>query len=118
MAGSRVVLVADDQDLARSVQAHLDKQPNQPACVCSFAQVHDFLDHRADGVLLLAAATAEEAAAAIRLVQDVYLQKLPPMVVLLDTNALAAAALDCLVPYVSRRLRWPDEALLLTQVVR
>src|SRR5437660_1256664 len=40
------------------------------------------------------------------------------MVVLLDTNALAAAALDCLVPYVSRRLRWPDEALLLTQVVR
>ena len=63
MAGSRVALVADDQELARSIQAHLDKHLNQPAYSCSFARIHDYIDHHADGLLLIAAASDAQAVA-------------------------------------------------------
>ncbi len=118
MAGSRVALVADDPELARSVLAHLERNLHQPAHACSFTRIGDYLDHRADGLLLLAAATDAEAVALVRLVQDISLQKLPPMVVLLDCKPLAGTPLDRLEAYVSRRLRWPEQAALLTDVVR
>ena len=118
MAGSRVALVADDQELARSVLAHLERTLHQPAHACSFTRIGDYLDHRADGLLLLAAATDAEAVALIRLVQDICLQKLPPMVVLLESKPLTGAPLDRLEAYVSRRIRWPEQAVLLTEVVR
>src|SRR2546423_264191 len=110
MTGSRVALVVDDQELAGSIQAHLQKHLNQPAHCCTFAQIHDYLDHHADGLLLIAAATELEAAATMRLVQDICLQKLPPVVVLLDTKSRTGTTLDSLEPYVSRRLSWPDDA--------
>src|SRR5262249_34563628 len=114
MAGSRVVLVADGQELARSVQSHLEKHVNQPARSCSFRDILDLLAHYSDVLFLMAPATDGEGAATIRLVQDIYLQKLPPVVVLLDTNTLAGAPLQSLEPYVSRRLNWPSDAALLT----
>ena len=118
MAGSRVALVADDQELARSVLAHLERHLHQPAYVCSFARINDYLDHRADGLLLLAAASDAEAITLVRLVQDICLQKLPPVVVLLDSKPLSGKPLERLEPYVSRRLNWPEHAALLTEVVR
>ncbi len=118
MAGSRVALVVDDPDLARSIQAHLEKHLSQPAHCCSFARIHEYLDHHADGLLLIAVATGPEATATVRLVQDISLQKLPPIVVLLNTKPLPGAPLDGLERYVSRRLNWPEDAALLSQVVR
>src|SRR5207302_655580 len=82
------------------------------------ARIDDYLDHRADGVLLLAVATEAEAAAVVRLVQDICLQKLPPVVILLESRHLDGAPLEALELYVSRRLRWPDDASLLTNVVK
>jgi two-component system response regulator HydG len=118
MAGCRVALVADDRELAGSVQAHLEKHLPQPAHYSSYARINDYLDHHADGLLFLAAATDAEAAAIVRLVQDISLQKLPPIVVLLDTKSLTGSPLDVLDQYVSRRLFWPEDAALLTQVAK
>lgn len=118
MAGSRVAMVVDDQELARSVRAYLDKHALQPLHYCTFTQIHDYLDHDADGLLIIAAASEAEASAAVRLVQDICLQKLPPVVVLVDAKARAESALEGLDRYVSRRLNWPDDAALLGQVVR
>ncbi len=118
MAGSRVALVADDQELTRAVSNHLEKHMLAPAYCCSFARIGDYLDHQANGLLLLAATNNIEAATRVRLVQDICLQKLPPVVVVLDTTALAEQPRDGLDTHVSRRLVWPQDAALLTQVVR
>src|SRR5687768_13647022 len=118
MTGSRVALVADDQDLARAIQHHLEKDANPLVFSCSFARIHDFLDGHADGLLLIAAAHNLEAASAVRLVQDISLQKLPPVVVLLDSTPVENPQLAGLDRYVSRRLRWPEDAAHLTQVVK
>ncbi len=117
MAGSRVALVADDQNLVRSVTAHLEKHLSLPIYACSFARINEYLDAQANGLLLLSAANEVEVAARVRLVQDVCLQKLLPTVVLLDAGA-NFEHLDHLDGYVSRRLHWPEDAALLTQVAR
>lgn len=118
MAGSRVALVAEDQELARSVQAHLESTLGRPALLCSFARIGEYLDRDADGLLLVGIANSRDSAAAIRLVQDIALQKLPPTIVLLDAEQAADAPLSVLDRYVSRRLLWPQEAEALTPVVR
>jgi two-component system response regulator HydG len=118
MTGSRVALVTDNQELARSVQAHLEKHMSQPAYTCSFDRIHDYLDRHADGLLLIAVACDLEAGATVRLVQDICLQKLPPVVVLLESRPQDGSPLDGLERYVSRRLSWPRDAALLIQVVK
>ncbi len=118
MAGSRIALVADDQGLARSVQSHLDGELRLPVCAATYAGAEDYLDHRANGVLLLAVATDADAAAATRLVQDICLQKLPPVVILVLAQAYSGEALEALDPFISRRLRWPLDTYTLTQIVR
>ncbi len=118
MAGSRIALVADDQGLARSVQSHLDSQLHLPVCAAPYGGAEDYLDHRANGLLLLAVASDADAVAAARLVQDICLQKLPPVVVLLLAQAYNGDPLDVLDPFVSRRLYWPQDSGVLAHVVK
>jgi transcriptional regulator with PAS, ATPase and Fis domain len=116
MSGSRLALVADDQRLAAAVQAHLRPALGAGVLVCSFAAVRSHLSRDADGPLLLLVGGPGDAEQARHLVQDVFLQKLPPLLVLLQAGP--AERLAELAPYVSRLLRWPDEAAVLDRLVR
>jgi transcriptional regulator with PAS, ATPase and Fis domain len=99
------------------VQAHLRKAFAQSVFCCSFAAVRQHLARDTDGLLLFAIAASEDAEQALRLVQEIVLQKLPPLLVLLESGP-ADERLAVLEPYVSRRLRWPDDADLLVRLIR
>src|SRR5262249_55137201 len=70
-------------------------------------------------ILLLAAASPVESERVLRLVQEIYLQKLPPVLMIVEAGTPAPGrGLVGLDPYVACRLRWPDEASQLTQLLR
>jgi two-component system response regulator HydG len=117
MTNLRVALVADDPVLADQVQAEMRSQAGQPAFACSYAQVRDHLTRDTNGVLLIGVTRPEDIPQARRLVQDINLQKLPPVVVMLDALG-SGADLSELDNYVSRRLAWPDESAALATLVR
>jgi two-component system response regulator HydG len=147
MSGSRVALVADDQRLASTIQGHLKKVLGQGVFQCTLESVRNHLGRETDVLLLLATASAAESETVFRLVQEIYIQKLPPIIMIVAgeappavagapgwppfahapsalpfTRAAAAPAggvmLAALDPYVARRLRWPEDAALLAQLVR
>lgn len=120
MAGSRIALVASDRQLAGSVQQHLTAHLGQSAFECGFENVRDYLAPDADGVLVVAVANASDGIATINLVQDICLQKLPPAVVVVEGSHAddRSVALTALLPYIERRLRWPDDAPALVQIIR
>jgi two-component system, NtrC family, response regulator HydG len=119
MSGSRLALVADDQPLANAIQTHLKKNLGQIAFACPLASISSFLSRDTDALLLLAAASQTEAAQIYRLVQEICLQKLPPIIMLVeDANADRTAQFDRLDPYIARKLHWPEDADKLVQLVR
>jgi DNA-binding NtrC family response regulator len=137
MPGSRLALVADDQRLANVIQAHLKKSLGQSAFLCKFEAIREHLRQDTDGLLVLAAASAADAEQVLRLVQEIYLQKLPPVILVVEAgdakadngdaghglghgNMLSPASsyLACLDPYVAGRLRWPADASLLVELVK
>jgi DNA-binding NtrC family response regulator len=55
----------------------------------------------------------------LRLVQEIYLQKLPPLLILLEAGLPSPGrGLASLDPYVAARLRWPEEASRVVQLLR
>jgi DNA-binding NtrC family response regulator len=118
MPASRLALVAEDRFLVEAIQAHLRKHLGQAALHCAFERIFDHLARDSDGLVILAATGAAECKIVAALVQDICLLKLPPVVVLLATDQSAANQLAGLDPYVARRLRWPDDASILTQVAK
>jgi len=117
MSGSRLALVAADQPLADAIQAYLRKHLGQPAFLCAFETIRDHLARDTDGLILVAAASPADELAVQRLVQDICLQKLPPVVILAEGEQCPGGLLATLDPYVARRLRWPLEAAELLQMV-
>ena len=115
MSVCRIALVTEDPRLAAALQAHLTRALGQAVLHCSFTSVRDHLGAGSDGLLLLACATTADTESAVRLVQEVYLRKLPQLLVLLEGEGLDLSALDS---FVLRRLRWPRDAEQLTRVVR
>src|SRR5262249_18300514 len=88
-------------------------------------------------LILLAATSAADAEQILRLVQEIYLQKLPSVLLVVETadgsvepvelghptlggNLLSSASsyLACLDPYVAGRLHWPADAGLLSELVK
>jgi DNA-binding NtrC family response regulator len=118
MTATRLALVADDARLASAIQAHLTQAFGQAVFQCDLDAVRHHLTHESDGLLLLATATAAEAQRALRLVQEIYLQKLPPVIMIVAGAEEAAAGLACLGSYVAQRLRWPDDGARLVALVR
>jgi two-component system, NtrC family, response regulator HydG len=114
-ANVRLALVAEDAVLVQRVQETLRAQLGQPAFCCPFGQIREHLTRETNGLLLIAVASAAERAEARHLVQDICLQKLPPIVVILDALGTDLADLD---PYISRRLAWPDEAAALANLTQ
>jgi DNA-binding NtrC family response regulator len=118
MPGSRLALVARDGGLARAVQAHLAKHLGTEAFACDFTTIRAHLGVDSDGLLVLAAAAPADAEPITRLIQDIALQKLPPVVALLEAEQADADRLAGLSPYIASRLRWPADAAALVKLVR
>jgi two-component system response regulator HydG len=118
MSSSRLALVADDQRLADSIQSHLRKALGHPAFLCPFETIRDHLGRDTDGLLLIAASRPPDFTAIRWLVQDICLEKLPPVVMILDGEQPPYAELTAIEPYVARRFLWPADAAMLTQMVR
>jgi DNA-binding NtrC family response regulator len=118
MTGSRLALAADDPRLADAIQGHLRQALGQPVFQCPLEAVPDHLGPDADGLLLLAAATPAGAERVLRLVQEIYIQKLPPIVMIVEGPPAGGPDLAALEPYVARRLRWPADAAALADLVR
>jgi DNA-binding NtrC family response regulator len=118
MSGSRLALVAADQPLADAIQAYLRKHLGQGAFLCAFETIRDHVARDTDGLILVAAATPADASPVQHLIQDICLQKLPPVVLIAEGEGCPGALLATLDPYVARRLRWPVDAAELLQMVR
>src|SRR5262249_25656348 len=84
---------------------------------CSFDAIRNHLGRDTDGLLLIGAAAAAECESITRLIQDITLQKLPPVVVISASDPAANARLACVESYVSKRLRWPEDAPMLRHLV-
>jgi DNA-binding NtrC family response regulator len=118
MPGSRLALAAEDRSFVAAVQGHLARNLGQQAFACGFDGVRAHLARDTDGLLLLGVATAADALPAARLVQDIALQKLPPLVVLLAADQGLSDRLVPLLPHVHRLLRWPADGTTLVQLAR
>ena len=115
MSSTRVVLVSDDQQLAGSIQTHLKKALGQQVFQCNFASIRTHLGQETDGLLLLAAASDAESEYLLRLVREIYIRKLPPIIMIVANDA---HRVDELEPYVAQYLHWPHDATRLTQLIR
>jgi transcriptional regulator with PAS, ATPase and Fis domain len=119
MPGTRLALVADDQLLASAIQVNLRKVLGSTAYQCRFDAARGLPGRDTDGLLLLAAATAEDAVSVLRFVQEICLQRLPPQLfVVVGEGALHAPEWDRIEPYLTRRLRWPEDAPVLNALVK
>jgi DNA-binding NtrC family response regulator len=119
MSGNRVALVADDQRLAGLIQTHLKKVLGQSLFQCTLEAVRHYVGRDTDGLLVLAANSPGESEGVLRLVQEIYIQKMPPVIMIVAGEQPGAGhELACLDPYVAHRLRWPDDATTLTQLIR
>ena len=119
MPGSRLALVADDQRLASALQAHLKKGLGQPLFQCNYEAIRNHISRQTNGLLLLAVANMGEAEMLRLLIQEIYLQRLPPIILIVEGEELPRSKeIERLDPYVAQRLNWPadsDELLDLVQ---
>jgi two-component system response regulator HydG len=118
MSDRAVALVAQDPAFAAAIRSHLPTHGEQDLFLCDFAAIRGHLGPDTDGLLLLAVAGPADTEAVRRLLQDISLQKLPPKVVLLESERAETARLAELSAYVTRRLRWPAEAPELPALLR
>jgi two-component system response regulator HydG len=119
MSGPRLALVADDQRVASAIQAHLKKGLGQSPLLTTFDGIRNHLSRDSDGLLVLAAVTPAHAEPLVRLVQEIYLRKLPPILFLVEAEPLPEMKeLVALDPYVAHRVRWPEQAADLVGLVK
>jgi two-component system response regulator HydG len=90
MTGSRLALVAEDAQLAATVQESLKSTLSQPAFQCKYDTIRQHLGRDTDGVLVLVVTSTHETELALRLIQELSIQKLPMTVVVLAPEALPA----------------------------
>jgi len=119
MPSSRLALVADDGRLASQIQGHLRATLGREIAHAGMEAIRGQLTRAGGGLLLLAAGSVVESERALRLVQEIALQRLPCSLVLLEAVTPAPGrGLGALAPYLTQRLRWPDEAPRVTALVR
>lgn len=112
-------MAADGSRLEAALAQCIDAATKHPLMTCSVAAVAGYLSPSTDGLLLLAAESGEDNGQITQLVRGMALKKLPATVVLIQAGAAQKRQdLARLEPYVSRRLRWPEDAALLETLVR
>jgi DNA-binding NtrC family response regulator len=117
MSGSRLALVADDPRVTGAVQAQFKKSLGQAAFHRPYQSIRDHLGRDTDGVLVAVVATPADVEPVRSLVQDISLQKLPPVVLLLAGDKALEADLAW-TPNAVKRFRWPEDATALTHQVK
>jgi two-component system, NtrC family, response regulator HydG len=114
-----LALVADDARLTASIQGQLEKAFGRGVPHSGMEAVRSRMPAEPGVLMLLAAASPVESERVLRLVQEIYLQKLPPVLIILEAGTpgpgRGLAGLD---PYVAARLRWPDDADQLVRLLR
>jgi DNA-binding NtrC family response regulator len=119
MLGSRLALVSNDQRLAEAIQAHLQKTLGQTPFTCAIEEIRSCLAPDTDGLLLLATDQAADAEKILRLVHEMCIEKLPPIVLIVEGDAVARQhRLNALEGRVAHRVRWPEEAATLVSLVK
>src|SRR5207248_7461306 len=119
MPGTRLALVADDPLLASAIQVSLKKVLGGPALQCRLDEARALLGRDTDGILLLAAASPEDVVGVLRFVQEISLQKLPPqLIVVAGEAAQSGPEWSRIDPYLTRCLRWSDDAADLVTAIR
>jgi DNA-binding NtrC family response regulator len=116
MSSSRVALVSDDQSLANTIQTHLKKHLGQQVFQCTFASIRTHLSQETDGLLLLAAASDAQAEPILQIVREIYIRKLPPIIMIVAGEQ--AGEMEDVQQYVAQSLRWPGDAGRLTDLIR
>src|SRR5207245_5732749 len=115
MSGSRLALVSDDPRFASALGSHFQKNLGPVALVRKFDTILEHLGPDTDGVLVLVVTSPADAKRALRLVQEIALQKWPPAIfIVLTESAAPCKELACLEPFIARLLQWPDDSALLT----
>jgi DNA-binding NtrC family response regulator len=118
MTGSRLALVAEDQRLANNIQTHLRKALGEAIFLCGIDDVRNHLGRETDGLLLLATGATKDCEPILRLVQEIYLQNLPPIIMIVEGEKSSESDLSNLDPYIARRLAWPADASQLVNLIR
>jgi DNA-binding NtrC family response regulator len=119
MPSSPLALAADDRRLAQGigdrVRAHLNCRPTH----FPLDSAREYLGPHSNGLLVCGASSSDDSARIIRLVRDVRLHQWPSTIMLIEAEEAAHnQALNCLDPYVSCRLRWPEEAPTLLSLIQ
>jgi transcriptional regulator with PAS, ATPase and Fis domain len=111
MSGNVLLMVAEDQRLAEALQAQLQPFSDQPAFICSFGTVRDYLGPDVAGLVLAAATGPADFPKVRHLVQELHLRQWPARVLLMETPGTTRrndlVALD---PYLAGRFAWPERA--------
>jgi DNA-binding NtrC family response regulator len=116
---NHVLLVADAPELAGAIAAVLKKALHHEPLVCPLDAVRPHLGPDGGRVLVLAATADAEQAEHIRLVQEIRIQQWPTAVFLVEPEEAAEPDdLAWLNHHVTRRLRWPGQALALGEGAR
>lgn len=118
MPGSRLLLVAEESRLAGQVLAHLRPALSHGVTRTEPAALRHHLTPWSDGLVLLLTSSPTDQETALRLVQEIYLRKFPPILVLLELgDASTEKSVQRLEPYLAQRLRWPNDAAELVAVL-
>jgi DNA-binding NtrC family response regulator len=119
MTASRLALVADDPRLAGAIQTHVKRAFGREAIHRGLDAIRGHITRASNSLLLLAAGTPVESERVLRLVQEIYLQKLPGVLMVIEAGVPAPGrGLASLDPYVADRLRWPEDAARLVSLLR
>src|SRR5262245_18211628 len=119
MAGSRLAIVANDQALAHTIQQHLKATLGQAGFTCTPDAIRDRLGHDTDGLLLFVVNRPGEIDDVIRLVQEIRLKQWPSTVFVAEGDDVPRESdLAFIDPYITKRLRWPEEAATVEALVK
>jgi transcriptional regulator with PAS, ATPase and Fis domain len=116
MPGSRLALVVVDQSLASAIGLHIKKATGYHPLVAAYSNIRDFVGPDTDGTLVLVATTADEARAAARLVQEIAIQKWPPLSIIVTKGDVTFADLTLVEGAYSRVMAWPEDANALAEL--
>ncbi len=118
MSEHRYTLVAESQQLAAAVHAHLKKTTGQSAQVQRFSTIRPLLGRDREETLILLVAQPDDGPPARQLVQEISLQKLPFIVVVVAPDDPSHGTIIDLEPHVSHTLFWPQDAAILSQIIK
>jgi DNA-binding NtrC family response regulator len=110
---SRLALVANDQHLARDVQNHLQNSLGQAIARCPLTAARDHLRRENPDLLLVAVASPTECEQTLQLLGDGL-----RVLLIVPGGEAAGKQFALLDQNVSQRLRWPEEAASLVDIVR